>query len=310
MTSHAVYPALDPGGFPGTLSRRLLTDLLRADMGYRGVVITDDLGMGAIRKRMSAGEAAVGALKAGADLILVCHSPGEREEAFAHLAQAVSFGGPAAARGEESAARLRALRERLKCARSPRAGAGVDGKGLSEEIARRAIAIPRNRRRLIPLSSSRPLVLLWFQAEPAASLAVEAEDRRDPSWELGPYLSERGFSVRTLRFPGDPAPGEIGGVLESIRWEERPVAASFDAFRGPGQAALLRAVFARRPDSVLIPLKDPRDAELFPEAEAVLTAYSFVPASLAALADALSGSFSPRIVNLDAAQKNSSTIEH
>ncbi|MCX6349502.1 MAG: beta-N-acetylhexosaminidase [Candidatus Aureabacteria bacterium] len=286
MTSHAVYPALDPGGFPGTLSRRLLTDLLRADLGYRGVLITDDLGMGAIRKRMSAGEAAVGALQAGADLILVCHSPGEREEAFAHLARAVSSGGPAAARGEESAARLRVLRERLKCVRSPRAGAGVDGKSLSEEIARRAIAIPRNRRRLIPLSFSRPLVLLWFQD-------VGAEDRRAPIWELAPYLIERGFSVRTLRFPGNPAPGEIGGVLESIRGEERPVAASFDAFRDPGQTALLRAVFARRPDSVLIPLKDPRDAELFPEADAVITAYSFVPSSLAALADTLSGSFSP-----------------
>lgn len=71
MTAHVVYPALDPK-LPATLSPKILQDLLRKEMGYRGVVISDDLQMKAISRKYAPDEAAVLALEAGCDLLLVC----------------------------------------------------------------------------------------------------------------------------------------------------------------------------------------------------------------------------------------------
>ena len=74
MSAHITFPALDDTpGLPGTLSHKVLTGLLRERLGYDGVIITDDLEMGAIVDNFSAKEAAVRAVKAGADILLISH---------------------------------------------------------------------------------------------------------------------------------------------------------------------------------------------------------------------------------------------
>jgi beta-N-acetylhexosaminidase len=72
MTSHTLYPALDPEN-PGTFSPTILRNLLRAQLGFDGVLITDDLEMGAVVERYSQADAPIAALQAGADLLLVCN---------------------------------------------------------------------------------------------------------------------------------------------------------------------------------------------------------------------------------------------
>jgi beta-N-acetylhexosaminidase len=71
MTAHVVYSALDPHQ-PATLSRSIVYDLLRKELGYAGVVVSDDLEMRAIRARLPVPDAAVAALRAGVDWLLVC----------------------------------------------------------------------------------------------------------------------------------------------------------------------------------------------------------------------------------------------
>lgn len=91
MTAHIVYDALDPV-HPATLSRRVLTDLLRGEWGYGGVTVTDSMGMAAIDTNYGRGEAAVLALQAGADLVMAL---GRREvqEATLHALAAALEGG-------------------------------------------------------------------------------------------------------------------------------------------------------------------------------------------------------------------------
>lgn len=71
MTSHTIYPQLDPDR-PATLSTKILTDILRKELGYNGLIITDDLEMGAIENEMTVAEAALKSFTAGADLLLIC----------------------------------------------------------------------------------------------------------------------------------------------------------------------------------------------------------------------------------------------
>ena len=112
MTAHVRYPALDPGE-PATLSRRILTDLLRAKMGFRGVVITDDLEMKAIADSYGLGEAAVKAIEAGCDLVLICRNEEGQLLALDAVAQAVKEGRITEARIDQSILRILQVKEKF-----------------------------------------------------------------------------------------------------------------------------------------------------------------------------------------------------
>ncbi len=89
MSSHVCYPALgDPDGLPATLSRRLIHGLLRGTMGFGGLVLTDDLQMGALRALGTIGEVSVRSVEAGHDLLLICSDVEAASAAFRALRQA------------------------------------------------------------------------------------------------------------------------------------------------------------------------------------------------------------------------------
>ncbi len=102
MTAHVVYPALDPG-VPATQSHVICTDLLRGELGFRGVVISDDLEMKAISQ--DTGDTAVRAIAAGCDLLLVCSDEERQEVAVAALAREIDASPAFKARCEEALAR-------------------------------------------------------------------------------------------------------------------------------------------------------------------------------------------------------------
>jgi beta-N-acetylhexosaminidase len=109
MTAHVLYPALDPD-WPATLSRRILTDLLRGQMGYPGVIVSDDLGMKAVADRSPVEELAVAAVAAGVDVLLI-REPAERQtRAFEALVRAAERDGEFRDRVEESAVRVSTMK--------------------------------------------------------------------------------------------------------------------------------------------------------------------------------------------------------
>ncbi|MBW2467036.1 MAG: beta-N-acetylhexosaminidase [Deltaproteobacteria bacterium] len=110
MTSHTVYHHLDPE-YPATLSKKILTGLLRNDLGYEGVIITDDLEMGAIEKEGDLGRAALQAFTAGADLLLICHSHEKVIDAVEKVGSAVSENPELHEKMLESGGRINAMRE-------------------------------------------------------------------------------------------------------------------------------------------------------------------------------------------------------
>jgi beta-N-acetylhexosaminidase len=105
MTAHVRYPAFEPE-LPATLSRRLLTGLLREEWGYEGLVASDDLGMRAVADRFSIEDLAVEGLRAGIDLFLIRESRERQEQVHAALVRAAECDGDVRARVEASAARV------------------------------------------------------------------------------------------------------------------------------------------------------------------------------------------------------------
>ena len=105
MTAHVLYPALDPDR-PATLSRRVLTDLLRGQLGFRGVIVSDDLGMKAVADRYPIEELAVQAVAAGADVLLIREPADRQRRAFEALVHGAEADAGLRARVMESAARV------------------------------------------------------------------------------------------------------------------------------------------------------------------------------------------------------------
>lgn len=112
MTSHTVYHALDSEN-PATLSEKILTGLLRTAIGYNGIIITDDLEMGAIENEQPLERAALTAFTAGADLLLICHDHDKVKKAGAVLLAAVQKGDISAQRVAASVGRVAAVGRRF-----------------------------------------------------------------------------------------------------------------------------------------------------------------------------------------------------
>lgn len=142
MTAHIVYEALDPD-VPATLSRAIVTDLLRGELGFSGVLFSDDLEMRALADRYDIEDTAVEAVRAGCDVLLVCQHYDLAERAHAALAEEIERDADFRRRCIEARARSETARRRFP-ARPAASRAGLESafaasgaRALTEEIARR-----------------------------------------------------------------------------------------------------------------------------------------------------------------------------
>lgn len=118
MIAHILLPKIDPE-HPASFSQTVITDILRKDLKFNGVVITDDLTMGAITNNYDLGDAAVKAVAAGSDIILVCHSLEKETQAINALARAVESGAIPTDRINESVYRILKLKKKYRLTDEP-----------------------------------------------------------------------------------------------------------------------------------------------------------------------------------------------
>lgn len=115
MAGHLLYPALDKKNLlPASQSPLIIGELLREQMGYKKIVITDDLEMGAITQKYETSQAALASLKAGVDMILICHSYDKMLSAYNQLLQAVERGEISDIRIDSSVNRILSIKNQIK----------------------------------------------------------------------------------------------------------------------------------------------------------------------------------------------------
>ncbi len=167
MTAHIVYSALDAGR-PATLSRPILTDLLRGELGFDGLIITDDMEMKAIDRRYRTGEAAVMAIEAGADIVLTLWTYKNHVEVFNALVSSVKNGRISEDRINQSVGRILKYKKAYgvfdwESTASSKAIESVGSEGhrkTAATIAAQAITVVQNRSGILPLKTDvTPLVI-------------------------------------------------------------------------------------------------------------------------------------------------------
>jgi beta-N-acetylhexosaminidase len=284
MTAHVMFPAIDPHGVPATLSSRVLTDLLRHELEFQGVILTDCLEMAAIAERLGVGGGAVKAIEAGADMVLVSHSPHRQHEALTCLAAATADGGLRGDRLEEALARVRAMRLRsaaaapaLSCLQQPEA------LSLSEKIYRRALICLDPTR---PLSTGRPVRIVNFSDRRWAPIEQVALGARPyPAPTLAGTLSAGGFAVTERILAPDAGTDDIRLALEGIQPADQVLVLTHDACLHPCQRQAIQDI---DPGQLWILSGNlPFDLDLLESAQARLGTCSNRPWALALLLERL-----------------------
>lgn len=290
MTSHAAYPAFEKDVIPATLSREIIRGLLRDELHFDNLVITDDLGMGAIRTNFRLEEAVTRALGSGVDMVLLCHSAVDQEKTFAFLREQISANNNLAPSAEESLKRIRKVKSTLpkEIPKIPPRPGGEDP--LALEIARKAVTVIRDRPGILPLKKGERPVLIWVNPEQT----VQVENEFDPQWKLGRYLEEEGLFPEVISISLSPSPEEIDSCLRRTRKKKFVIVTSYDAYRFSRQAVPISVLLKSHPAAVLVVLRDPQDELLFPEADTVILSFGFTPHSLKAVAEVISGKIKPR----------------
>jgi beta-N-acetylhexosaminidase len=277
MTSHPLYPNLEPAPrTPATFSRRLVHDYLKDELGYRGVVLSDDLEMGAIGELCPSGEAAVRATGAGHDLLLVCHTEDAQREARAALLEAYRGKGLSLRELEVSVERIQALRAKRSLrfeAGAPRAEA--DGPSLAKTMATRAVtpvqAGPADLRTRLRGTVS---VIFPRFSSLAARITIEPPLLDEAGYLRGTF-GRFGLTPEILLVGTEPTGEEIDRAGERAARSDATLLFLFDAHLYPSNRQLLDRLQQRAPALAVILLRNPYDAAFLKSGVLGLTAYGF-----------------------------------
>ncbi|MGH3203242.1 MAG: glycoside hydrolase family 3 protein [Streptosporangiaceae bacterium] len=248
MPSHLRVPELT-GDLPASVSPAAITGLLRGELRFDGVVISDALEMRATRDRFGMPGAAVLAVAAGTDLLCLGRDAGDDGYLAVRdaLAAAVRDGTLAGSRLEEAADRVAHLRGGLARDHQVSTGAdgsgtGADGSGIGLVAARRAVRLSGPRPEL-----TNPVII---EIEPGENIAAGRF-----GWGLGPWAPagsiRRVDVLRDARSADGPDPDAAAGILEAAA-DRSLVVVVRDAHRDPAVRSLLSTLLSARPDAVLV----------------------------------------------------------
>jgi beta-N-acetylhexosaminidase len=283
MSSHPLYPRLDPGT-PATFSKKLITGLLRRELGYEGVISSDDLEMGALKEFGGIGGAAVRAVRAGHDMILVCHKAPLQREVFRALKNAYESGSLSVRELEKSAGRIDQLRRLDR----PHFEGGApkaepSGQTLSRRIARKAVAIQGDGAFPRSIKKGSPCIIFPRLSEASRTIFVEDVLKNEKS-----FLRKYAGSAASIHIvPLDPRPGDIRSALAAARREDRTIFFCYEAHMKSGCRELLDALQKNVPNLVVVLLRTPYDRALIRPSIPTVTAFGYRACQIEACLDRL-----------------------
>ncbi|ELZ95899.1 beta-D-glucosidase [Haloferax mucosum ATCC BAA-1512] len=283
MTTHIAFPAITGDEtLPATLSKEVLTGILREEFGFDGLLVSDCLEMNAIADTVGTADGAVQSIAAGCDVVLVSHSPERQREAIERVIHAVES-------GELSESRIDSAFERVREYKRKRVASGGDpsadwreavehSRTVARELASAGVTVVRDRDGVLPFDPSAPIHLVGF----AGTAQSDAEDDR---YDSSDFLAAFGED-REVHFHDVVDAEEYDHPFDG---GEQVVVATYHARSNIGQARVVREIADASTELAVVSVRDPYDLNAFPEISTYVTGYGYSPAMLEALADVLCG---------------------
>lgn len=300
MPGHLAVPALTDGvAMPATVSRAILEGLLRRDLGFVGVTISDALDMAGASYGGGLGGTVAAAADAGIDLLLLNHEADTEEAAFEALRSAIAAGRLGPARLEAARARILRLRSHFATlVQPPLDVVGCeDHRRLARQIADASVTLVRDPDRALPLSAAHGDRVAVVGPVPADLTPAETSSYLRVG--LAEALRSRGLAVDEFTAPLDPTAADVAALTSATSGYATTIVCTFDAVTFPGQAVLVSrlvgsSVAGAAGDGpgrrvVAVALRSPYDLSLLPTGIAAICTYGIQPPQIQALADALVG---------------------
>jgi beta-N-acetylhexosaminidase len=292
MSAHVAAPSLADGSMlPATLSRAVMTDVLRHELRFEGVTISDALDMGALAQGPAQAVDVIAAARAGVDLFLCAADPEALSRIEATLVAAADREILEPAGVAASLARVAGLRRWLGSVGGPPPGLDVVGsavhQALSRELAERSITLVRDEARRLPVRLPADATILAVMPTPTDLTPADTSSLVPPG--LARALRTRHARVDELVVPAAPTDADIAAARERARDVDLVVVGTLDAAREPGQAALVKALAARGTPAIAVAMRAPWDVATYPAGVTAIATYSILPDSLDALAAAMFG---------------------
>jgi len=294
MTGHLAVPALDADpNVPATLSEPVLTELLRKQMGFDGLIVTDALDMGGVTTRYAPGEVAVRSILAGVDVLLV---PPITDAALAALKDAVESGRLPIERINESVKRI--LRAKAKVGLHHQRVVNLDALNTTfrrpefvaaaQDITDRGVTLLRNQESLVPLDATRPRRALLLVAAGDLDPYPGEDLERELRWRVDELhivrTDTRFVKVETVALP-PPDTYDLALIALFVRVADRKGTVGLP----PEQAALVNQLLAGEKPAVVLSFGNPYLIEGFPAAKNWLATFSTVDVAQRAAVRALFG---------------------
>ena len=290
MSSHVGLPALNDGQIiPSTLSRPVLHDLLRKQMGFDGVIVSDAMDMGAIQQGSQMAEDIVAGVNAGLDLLLMTDQENAQELAFNTMRQAVARHEISQERIAESTERILQLKQWV--AQFPQPELSVirskEHCALAQEVANRAVTLVRNDAQLLPLTLKPDACLAVITPEfkeltPADTSVSETQKLAEAIRQYHPDVDE--FVVPHL-----PDAATVAALRERMKKYDLVIVGTIEASRQQEQADLVNVLLKNDIQIITVAMRTPYDLVAYPEAETYICTYSIQEPVMHAVAAALFG---------------------
>lgn len=289
MTSHIVLPNIDPSGLPATMSKILITDILRNLLGFQGMVRTDDLEMDAIMKHFGIIEGAIQAIKAGVDIIAISHSPHLVHELVMRIEQEVAEGTISIQLIDDAVSRIVACKKKYCHPIPPNLsliGCSLH-RGIANKISRESITLIQDPRHQLPVKTGNTLVV--------GTYAFNQTNVRNPlllELNFASLVSEA-LHAEGITIHNRPDAQEIETVLKMAGAADTVIFGTYNAHLYQEQAELAGQLAASHNNVIFTPMRNPYDVNILPNDCAIIAAYEYTKMSISSLTDVLLGSRIP-----------------
>jgi len=310
MTAHVTFPAIEPEPLlPATMSQKVLQGLLREELGFRGIIITDDLFMGAISKSYGLAEAAIRSINAGADIVLMCHKPDEQAIAIKAVWEAARSGRISMDTIDSSVRRVLSVKALFGIltppvlTNMPKGVRSLANRKLALEIARESVTVVMDRDGIIPFSpggggADGGACKAGRDDRNEVDVLVISPDIKNLTMveDTGSHGSPLAKAVRMF-VPGasditvsqSPSDQEIEAAATAASGRDLVIVGTHNGHLYPAQAALVKRVAQAGSPVVVVGMRNPYDVRDFPEIGTYIAAYSFRECSMRAAAEVIFG---------------------
>jgi beta-N-acetylhexosaminidase len=292
MTAHVMFPAIEPDtSVPATLSKAVLTDLLRTEMGFQGAVISDCPEMAAIAEGVGVVKGAVATLAAGTDIVLVSHHEERQQAAIEAAIEAALRGVLSRERIAQALARVQrlkhsaAVRDWRDRPVKPEGLMQPDALALAKRVQKAALRVDGAFR---PLNKQLPVTLITFEVRSRSEIDEVALARnKEARSSMLPGLQQAGFDVREFALSAEALDTEVADALAFAADAQQIVVQSYNAMLVEGQRRFIVAMPAEK--LWLVAGRLPYDLDLVPTAQGRVAAYGCRPPALEPVIEKLAG---------------------